>query len=259
MKRSLSAHDFRLKPLGSPHAAHQRPINHHRRMAHQRHVNHHTLGRSDPLTEIPHMASPKVPSHSQSRPVLLAFRPSALVKCSTSCLISNLMKLGMDMGMITLLSLFLFSTVLMEKIMYICAYVLMHFKTQHISYVIDTIIHTLHHIHKSNWKLSEGWGKITVFHGKIEETATPLSLCMQSWLKHLSFPSRGKGCSLSIISCSTWYGKNTRTDTPDWDELSIFLTVHLIGNQVNLIWCQKTTWLQLLLKPSIPKWGRKLL
>lgn len=67
-------------------------------------------------------------------------------------------------------------------------YVLLHIKTQHTSYVIDTTSHTAHHIHKSNWKLSEGWGKITVSHGKMEETAT-LSLCMQSWQKNLSFIS----------------------------------------------------------------------
>lgn len=218
MKRSLSAPDFWLKPLGSPHAAHQR------------HINHHTSGRSDlhrSLTEISHMACPKD-------------------------LIGNLLKLGMDMGMVT--QLFLFSTISVKKL-----YVLVHLKTQHISCVIDTIMYTAHHRHKPNRKLSADWGKITVSQGKTEETATSQSLCMQFRRKHLSFLSGGKGCSLSVISCSTWRGENTRTDTRNWDEFSIFFTVHLISNQVNLIWCQKRTWLHLLLKSSIPKWGRKLL
>lgn len=89
-------------------------------------------------------------------------------------------------------------------------------------YVLVHVMHTVHHIHKPNWKQSEDGGKMTVSHGKIEETALLKASVGISGLKHLSFLLGGKGCCLSFISCSTWYGGSIRTDTLNWDEFSIF-------------------------------------
>lgn len=112
-------------------------------------------------------------------------------------------------------------------------YVLVRLKTQHASFVIHTIMHTVQHLHKPNWKCSEDWGKLTVSHGKNEETAIPQSLCVHFWLEKPQLSLRWQEMLFQLYQLFYMVQEQI---SPIGMNSAIFFKNNLIGNRVNLIW-----------------------